>query len=542
MCSSFKSASTDLCAALANVGKRIATTPVHPDGLSAFVAGRLIPINKCPGVRPIGIGEVPRRIIAKAILRILKKEIEEAAGPLQLCAGQDGGCEAAIHAMKLIFQDESTQAALLVDAINAFDSINRHSALHNINVLCPPLAQVLVNTYRKPIRLFIQGSGELSSTEGTTQGDPLAMAMYAIAITPLMTKLKEKCPNVRQAWYADDATGASTCSDLRRWWDELTKLGPLFGYHSNPSKTYLVVKEEHKESATKTFMDTGVNIITEGKRHLGVAIGSYSFTKEYVTRKVHEWSEEVRQLAHIAISQPHAAYAAFTHGLSGRWTYLLRTIPNVQDLFLLLENAIQQHFIPALTGLPPCSKLERNLLALLVRHGGLGIVNPTTLSSPYYQASELLIKPLVSIIVSQETNKTVDPDTVIASKRDVRDMNRRRHAQQACTVKDELPENLKRHAELASKKGASSWLSVLPIAEHGFYLHKREFRDALCLRYNWQLNDIPWTCNCGAQVTVNHVIVCHMGGFLTIRHNEVRDMTASLLTEVCHNVATEPPL
>ena len=216
MCSSFKSASTDLCASLANVGKRIATTPVHPDGLSAFVACCLIPINKCPGVRPIGVGEVPRRIIAKAILRILKNEIEEAAGPLQLCAGQDGGCEAAVHAMKLIFQEESTQAALLVDAINAFNSINRHSALHNINVLCPPLSQVLVNRYRKPIRLFIQGSGELSSTEGTTQGDPLAMAMYAIAITPLMTKLKEKCPNVRQAWYADEATGASTCSDLRR--------------------------------------------------------------------------------------------------------------------------------------------------------------------------------------------------------------------------------------------------------------------------------------------------------------------------------------
>ena len=65
-------------------------------------------------------------------------------------------------------------------------------------------------------------------------------------------------------------------------------------------------------------MDTGVNITTEGKRHLGASIGSYSFTKKYVSRKVREWSEEVWQLAHVAISQPHAAYAAFTHGLSGR--------------------------------------------------------------------------------------------------------------------------------------------------------------------------------------------------------------------------------
>ncbi len=35
-------------------------------------------------------------------------------------------------------------------------------------------------------------------------------------------------------------------------------------------------------------------------------------------------------------------------------------------------------------------------------------------------------------------------------------------------------------------------------------------------------------------------MICHMGGFPTIRHNEIRDITASLLTEVCHNVATEP--
>ena len=56
-------------------------------------------------MRPIGIGEVPRRIIAKAILRIIGGDIEEAAGSLQLCAGQDSGCEAAIHAMRSIFHN-----------------------------------------------------------------------------------------------------------------------------------------------------------------------------------------------------------------------------------------------------------------------------------------------------------------------------------------------------------------------------------------------------------------------------------------------------
>lgn len=68
LCSSFKSASNSLCIALAGVGRRIITTSVNPEGLSAFVACLLIPLDKCPGVRPIGVGEVPRIIIiARAI-------------------------------------------------------------------------------------------------------------------------------------------------------------------------------------------------------------------------------------------------------------------------------------------------------------------------------------------------------------------------------------------------------------------------------------------------------------------------------------------
>ena len=138
LCSSFKS-SNNLCTALACIGKHLCITHVNPDHLSAFVACRLIPLDKYPGVRPIGIGEVHRRIITKAILILLKQDILDAAGTIQVCAGQESGCEAAIHAMRQIFADEETEGALLVDATNA---LNRQAALHNISIMCPPLAQV----------------------------------------------------------------------------------------------------------------------------------------------------------------------------------------------------------------------------------------------------------------------------------------------------------------------------------------------------------------------------------------------------------------
>ena len=96
--------------------------------------------------------------------------------------------------------------------------------------------------------------------------------------------------------------------------------------------------------------------------------------------------------------------------------------------------------------------------------------------------------------------------------------------------------------EVASEKGASSWLTMLPIAEHGFHLHKGVFRDAICLRYGLTPPHLPTECVCGSPFSVDHAMNCKRGGFPFIRHNELQDITAELLTEVCPDVMIEPPL
>ena len=109
---------------------------------------RLIALNKNPRVRPIGICEVVRRIISKGILSITSGDIQDAAGSLQLCAGQMSGMEAAVHAMNMVFKDENCEAVLLVDASNSFNSLNQQLALRNIRVLCRSIATTLINMYR----------------------------------------------------------------------------------------------------------------------------------------------------------------------------------------------------------------------------------------------------------------------------------------------------------------------------------------------------------------------------------------------------------
>ena len=96
--------------------------------------------------------------------------------------------------------------------------------------------------------------------------------------------------------------------------------------------------------------------------------------------------------------------------------------------------------------------------------------------------------------------------------------------------------------DLASEKGASNWLTTLPIQEFGFSLHKGAFADALALRYRWTPTRIPVSCVCGSSFTVEHVLSWPRGGFPILCHNEVRDVTANLLTEVCHDVRIEPDL
>ena len=127
---------------------------------------------------------------------MIGNDIQLSAGVLRTCAGHD----AAIHAMRTIFMDNNTHTALLVDATNVFSFVNRQAALHNITVLCPSFSTILRNTYSAPIRLFVTSEVELASTEGTTQGDPLAMAMYALAVNPLINSLHHHQPDVSQAW------------------------------------------------------------------------------------------------------------------------------------------------------------------------------------------------------------------------------------------------------------------------------------------------------------------------------------------------------
>ena len=121
-------------------------------------------------------------------------------------------------------------------------------------------------------------------------------------------------------------------------------------------------------------------------------------------------------------------------------------------------------------------------------------------------------------------------------------MRRAAQVTEANRLKAYLRQSLQRSVPLAAERGASTWLSALPLAAYGFHLSKSEFWDAIHLRYGWPPPNLPLQCACGKSFDANHALSCPTGGLRTINHNEIRDLCAVALTGVCHDVATEPDL
>ena len=215
---------------------------------------------------------------------------------------------------------------------------------------------------------------------------------------------------------------------------------------------------------------------------------------------------------------------------------------NISHL-LALDNAIRSGLIPALTGRPPPNNLECDLFALPARLGGLGIRLPSKNADREHHSSLSVTSMLKDYIIDQ--CKDYGYDIIcdqINNKAKISKQNREKCKEEADRICALLPSNLQRAMTLAMEKGASTWFTVVPLTEHRFTLHRSAFQDALALRYGWSPSKLPSKCECGHAFSVEHALSCAKGGFPALRHNEIRDITASLLTEVCSDVRVEPDL
>lgn len=542
LCSkSFGASSGNLCTSIAEMARKIATKQIPSHHLTAYTASRLVPLDKKPGVRPIGIGEVLRRIIGKAIAINFKADIMESTAPLQTCGGIKGGVEAAVHGLREIYEDSNTQCILLVDAENAFNQLNRKAGLHNVGIVCPFIAQYLKNTYKKPSDLFISGSKNviLKSKEGTTQGDNLAMAFYACALMKLVKDLRGHSPDAKSIWYADDSACGGSVEAVFQWWSELQQSGPKYGYFPKVNKTWLIVKPEYQTEARQKFID--INITIEGCRYLGSFIGNDDSKENFIKSSVMKWQKDINALSEIAKTEPQLAYSAYVYGVQRRWNFLTRTTPRISHLLGEIEECIQHVLLPAICG-RQISDEDRKIMSLPVRLGGMAIENPGVNAESEYQNSKKVTEQIWRAIVNQNLEYKLNEDEMKMTITHLKKEKNERIKELFSQICENVDEKKKRQLILLNEKGTSSWLTSLPLEEHNFILNKQEFQDGIALRYGLYITDIPKQCICGKENSADHSLICKKGGFVSMRHNSIRDTTAELLGNICKDVVTEPHL
>ncbi len=255
------------------------------------------------------------------------------------------------------------------------------------------------------------------------------------------------------------------------------------------------------------------------------------------------WVKDIEEVAQIAEFEPRIAYSAFTKGICHRWTFFMRTIPDISDLLRPLETALSTVFIPALTG-KAITQLERDILELPVRYGGLGIINPVRVAQREYLCSRKMTQPLVNLICQQNCSlDDLDREEIMKVKSVIEKEKANLLNQRRLELHEQAGHRLQNNLDQAMEKGASSWLTALPLRCLNYTLNKREFQDSICLRYGWDIKDLPSYCGCGKKNNLYHTLDCKSGGYVSMRHNAIRDTFAYLLREAkCKDVRVEPTL
>ena len=170
----------------------------------------------------------------------------------------------------------------------------------------------------------------------------------------------------------------------------MCELGPKFGYLPEPKKPWLIVKLDCFDKAIHIFNNTNIQITTQGRRHLGAALGSSQFRNEYIMEKINKWVEQLHVLSEIAKIELQTAYTCFLSGYKHKFNYYMRTIPGIGKLLRKVDKVILTEFISAITGGIFITENDRKLLSLAPRLGGLGIPIFEELCEIKYQNSVMI--------------------------------------------------------------------------------------------------------------------------------------------------------
>ena len=366
---------------------------------SWITATRIMALNK-PNtnndIRPINIGSNYLKLSAKPVLRTLQRRITNEFKDLQY-SHESNGCEKIIRVMSTIYQ-ETQNDIVTIDAQGAFDRISRKHILVKVKEKFPELLPLVKKRYSTESTMWYYGTSDgiqpIKSAEGVQQGDILATLLFALAIHPLLQRIKELLGNDFAKWFVDDGNIATNFNKMYEVLRLLIQIGPSYGYILNLKKcVYLLARCDTNAEAIsrkniiinlgfdpnniRIHSDNGGLYINHGLKILGAWIGHKDFIQEQLLLKIEELQKIAKKL--MDYNDSHTKFLLLIKCFKPITNYLLRTLspttvhPLCIEFDLLLQKILTNVISTNNNYVLPDSAY--NQAQLSSKLGGLGIGN-----------------------------------------------------------------------------------------------------------------------------------------------------------------------
>ena len=236
----------------------------------------------------------------------------------------------------------------------------------------------------------------------------------------------------------------------------------------NQQKHGLRLSHMHCNEQLRYFLEPRLRSSIKGTSTLEGTVGTEKFTDICTEEKVLEWINQLEFLSKIAAVEQQAAYCAFVGDFKNKVTFTIRTVPNIRRHLEKLDQAVDTKFILTLTDGHFCEEMERKLLSLPVKYGGMGIVIFCDIAENEYDNSIALTASLIKLQLEQSTIYNVNREEIKMLKTNIKLEKLQQNTQKLNVIQCSLSdENLKVN-NTHQEKGASIWLLTLPLKDEEY--------------------------------------------------------------------------
>ena len=508
--------STALLIAIRDLANNIANTKM--DNLMHFMATRTIPIKKKDnGVRPIGVGDIFRRIVLKAIDKKHRSKVIDACAN-QFGNGQAYGAEAIVHTIRKVMRSGS-ECILTIDATNGFNQIRRSTTLDYIHERVPELFLTAFNTYGSPSYTTLKET-QVSVEEGSTQGCPLAASFFNLGLAPLLEEMGTD--RLVQCFYMDDGYAFGPKEEIANYWKKLCEVGPKYGYYPNNKSTVYDPGTNYD-----LWNSLSLNSSSSGLEVLSSPIGEEDFVEKHTKCKMDKISSIIMKLNCLAKIHPQHAYAILSRSTKNKSSYIFRTVCEAHSYSENWDKSMLTLVKTLFGGEISAEKLKE--IRLPIREGGLGLDTASqNFAQDQYKNSVWMTEAITDHILSN--TELPAKDWLDTRRKQILENKRNATKQAIDQITRECSDEEIRRWEERRSAGASLWLHAIPTKTDAIQnLAKKPFKDALSLWFNIQPKDTPKICpsrSCNSLFSIHHADSCAKGATVTSRHDKIKHIIA----------------